>query len=59
MCISPDEMTSAELEAEVVGLERLLGSDRVQRDFYLKNYYRERIKGLEALLKERVEAGTY
>ena len=59
MCISPDEMTSAELEAEVVGLERLLGSDRVQRDFYLKNYYRSRIEALGELLKERAEAGTY
>ena len=59
MCISPDQMSSAELEAEVVGLERLLGSDRVQRDFYLKNYYQSRIQALEEYLKERAEAGTY
>jgi len=59
MCISPDEMTSTELEAEVQGLERLLGSDRVQRDRFLKNYYQSRIKALEGLLKERAEAGTY
>lgn len=57
--MSPDEMTSAELEAEILGLSRLLDSDRVQRDKWLKNLYQERIKGLEEYLKERAEAGTY
>lgn len=60
MCISPDEMTTAELEAEIVGLERIVAtSTRVQQQAWLKGYYQERIKYLEEYLKERAEAGTY
>lgn len=48
MCLSPDEMTSAELE-ELVAYYRSFSSPHLD----------ERADELEKLLKERAENGTY
>lgn len=63
MCISPDEMTTAELEQEIAGLHRW-ATDIEEKapenpaGRKLVDYYKNRAQALEDLLKERAEEGN-
>lgn len=58
MCISPDEMTTAELENEIAGLYRWADTKEKAGRHDAADRWRTRAKALEALLKERAEKGT-
>ena len=56
MCMSPDGMSTSELEYEVQRLKEWLDNPNLSHSH---SYYESRIRMLESYLKERAEAGTY
>lgn len=52
MCLSPDQMTSTQLE-------NMAQYYRNAAEDFDSNYYRTQAEKLEALLKERADNGTY
>lgn len=61
MCLSPHEMTSAQLENELEALKELLQDPKYATEgfAYSRQVWEGRIVGLEKLLKERAERGEY
>lgn len=57
MCLSPHEMSSAEIEEALASLREWVNSPDIS-DRY-KQIWSGRIEYFEALLKERAENGTY
>lgn len=55
MCISPDELSTKELEAEIAALYRWAEGER---SHYLAKRFQARAEELEKVLKERAEEGT-
>lgn len=59
MCMSPEEMSSARIERNIEGLARFIEEDERAGLNVRANMYRGRVKSFEAILKERVDNGTY
>lgn len=56
MCISPEQMSNQELEQNIAGLQDYIDKNKYPQHH---DYYRNRIKLYEELLKERAESGEY
>ena len=57
MCLSPHEMTTAEIEYEISRLHEYLDDPRYSTSRY-RQLWAGRIEYMEALLKERADDGT-
>jgi hypothetical protein len=57
MCISPDELTTKQLERNMLRLREWAKNPKVHEED--RAYYVIRADLYEGLLKERAEAGTY
>lgn len=55
MCISPDELTTAELEQNIQDLQRFIDSNRYPES---NPYWARRIEKYQEILKERADSGA-
>lgn len=56
MCMSPDEMTSVQIEESIAYFKEMLQGEQ---DKWYRDTYEWRLNEFELLLKERAENGTY
>ena len=58
MCLSPHEMTNEVLERRIETLQAMVDSNRHGYSDKVKQIWRGRIRGFEAVLKERADQGV-
>ena len=56
MCISPDQLTNQELQDNIDSLQEFIDANQYPHH---NDYYANRIRLYEQLLKERAESGEY
>lgn len=57
MCLSPHKMKTARIEQDIQVLKEMLEDKTIpERD---RHFWEGRLEGLEGVLKERAEKGTY